>query len=960
LGGAGHIINLMEAPPMIAESMFKLALVQIFGVEQETADKITSLGGLTKGVVGLLQKHFADPTGKLPKALHRSNQRAWKTLELALSGDGWLTKLQRWFARGEDKAVAHQIRAFLEVQCLRELKGQPAEVRQYCLEDLCAAREKKVLENEVDANKVLRLAEKWKAEADPAARLQDDLQAVSQMSRFLYDQGYQHLGWLLGLQVREGSSVLVTAVRYYFRREVETDQQLFQGLTFSKLDQINREQVEGFTQVTDLLGKHGAQLADLLGYQLETLDEVRRSRKSSEAVLHEMQKTRTDVERWSQDARTILVNVENLLRENRDVLDEGLKENKQAMLDLREEMGRQMAAMSEQHRAQCEEFYKPVLAMLEKLQLQSRPIRATDSMSIRSDHERAEVEQLVRQYRKLSPAERRRFPALLNGLGQLEFAVNDFEGAQKTFAEAAEIAPDTRAQALAHFNAFRAALERQPRRFDEALKELLEAVRLDRDSFALFPHDKYEPLRILGAGGFGVTILCRHTKSNAQVAIKAITTDGLGRDVSTVFREAMTLEELHHTCLIRLRDCDFADAAERRPYLIMEYFPGTTLEDHVKTHGPLQGNDFLAVARKVADALAAAHGKNILHRDIKPANLLVRQDGNDWHVCVIDFGLALKQKVLSGASTSSLRHSRTVSGTSIAGTIDYAAPEQMGKLPDVAVGPPADVYGFGKTCYFMLLQTPEPDDREKKRLSEPLRDLLGWCTARLPNNRPQTFRDVLNALDAVAGKSVPVAIAVPVSPRPGAPATPVPTVTPVPPRKQITPPVVLKPVPPPVPPQPKPVPPVVLKPAPEPARGRPHPEPVEGIPLDEVPPVALPPVAPPADVVTVWLVCNPDTPDMLSRFARSARKVGVFFDDKFVGEGDDWYGFKLRLEASPGDHTITLKSRERVRENRGWVEVPVSRAFAVNFPEVGRFDVFFSLGDKMPFRSIGAKVIRRS
>jgi serine/threonine protein kinase len=51
---------------------------------------------------------------------------------------------------------------------------------------------------------------------------------------------------------------------------------------------------------------------------------------------------------------------------------------------------------------------------------------------------------------------------------------------------------------------------------------------------------------------------------------------------------------------------------------------------------------------------------------------------------------------------------RTLAGSSIAGTIEYAAPEQMGKLKGVAVGPSSDVYGFGKTCCFALFGTAQP------------------------------------------------------------------------------------------------------------------------------------------------------------------------------------------------------------------------------------------------------------
>src|SRR5262249_7645299 len=154
-----------------------------------------------------------------------------------------------------------------------------------------------------------------------------------------------------------------------------------------------------------------------------------------------------------------------------------------------------------------------LITMLERLQLEARPVKAGDTLSIRTDLDRRRAEELLDYYRRLPPEQRRARPALLNGLGRLEFAVNDFEGAQKLFREAAAGAPAAAARAEAHYNAYRAALERLPEGRDEALASLLEALKLAPDRFAPFPMADYEPVRVLGAGGFGVTFLARHRLS---------------------------------------------------------------------------------------------------------------------------------------------------------------------------------------------------------------------------------------------------------------------------------------------------------------------------------------------------------------------------------------------------------------------------------------------------------------
>src|SRR5262249_20966835 len=204
--------------------------------------------------------------------------------------------------------------------------------------------------------------------------------------------------------------------------------------------------------------------------------------------------------------------------------------------------------------------------------------------------------------------------------GKLEVAAGDSGAAQCDSAAVAGLVGDGAARAEAHHNAYRAALER--RDWAAALAALREAVRADAARFAPFPFNKYEPVRILGAGGFGVAFLCRHRRLNANVVVKTLPDDGLERDVGAGFAEAQPLRQLAHPAVIRLQDCDFAGDDDTRPFLVMDYFDGATLEDQARKM-PLNAEELIEVARLMASGLHAAHGKNILHRDVKPANVLV-------------------------------------------------------------------------------------------------------------------------------------------------------------------------------------------------------------------------------------------------------------------------------------------------------------------------------------------------
>ena len=183
----------------------------------------------------------------------------------------------------------------------------------------------------------------------------------------------------------------------------------------------------------------------------------------------------------------------------------------------------------------------------------------------------------------------------------------------------------------------------------------------------------------------------------------------------------------------------------------MDYFDGVSLDAYVKEQGLLSPEDMLAVAVPVAEALQGAHAKGIWHRDVKPANLLVRRDGDRLQVKLIDFGLALRPTTLEGKVSTDGPLAHTTVGKSIAGTLHYAAPEQMGQSPGVPVGAYSDVYGFGRTCYYALLEAPDPDDKDKEGLPEPWQKFLRRCTGKKLAHRLADFAAVLAELAALKG-----------------------------------------------------------------------------------------------------------------------------------------------------------------------------------------------------------------
>jgi formylglycine-generating enzyme required for sulfatase activity/serine/threonine protein kinase len=673
-------------------SLSSLALRQL--VEGACAALGVKDGG--EAVVGFLTERFTDHSNRLTKALRQANDNAWKALEIALAGDSLWDRCKAAVATAEDRAFARQVRAFLDATPLPEVARKTA-FRQKCLEELRAARKGQALAvGTPDARQLAQDTAAFARFSDPTSRLDAEWGRVVVMVNGLDRAGYKSLAGLLGQRPAEGSPLLVLAVRYFFRRAVEDDPKLFQGLSFARLEALGEAQEQGFAALSAALTQQGERLEGLLV--------------GTQAVV---------------------------------------VQTHSAVLDLQG----QMQGQGEQVR----QIGQAVQQLLEQHQLQRRELRPGDSLSIRNDNERQLVKQLVARYRALPEADRKEVPALLNAIGKLEVVAGDFDQAQKDFQAVALLDKDNKAQAEAHHNAYLACLEK--RDWSGAGQEFVKAVKLDAKRFAPFAVGKYQPVRILGAGGFGVAFLCKHKYMDAQVVVKTLTLEDLGWDADKVFSEAQVLRQLDHAAIIRISDCGYVDAANKsRPFLVMDYFNGMTLEEQVKKHGAIAVDDLLAVGRQVAEGLQAAHGKGILHRDVKPANLLVRKDGGGWKVKVIDFGLAMPQKVVeTSRKGSTARQKETMVGSSIAGTLDYGAPEQMGRRKE-PVGPYSDVYGWAKTCCYALFRTTQPLMKHWKSVPEPLAELLEKCLEEDPRQRPAGFAEVLKALDTGVAPSAPAAV----------------------------------------------------------------------------------------------------------------------------------------------------------------------------------------------------------
>ena len=257
-------------------------------------------------------------------------------------------------------------------------------------------------------------------------------------------------------------------------------------------------------------------------------------------------------------------------------------------------------------------------------------------------------------------------------------------------------------------------------------------------------NNTYRIESVLGRGGTSEVYKARNEISSRFVAIKALKSEFSGDEgYLTLMRREEEIREIRHDAVVRYSE------NHRTPdghiYLVMDYVQGPDLNALLKAGG-LPATDLLAVAKRVAEGLRVAHGRNIVHRDLSPDNIILR-DGKPDQAVIIDFGIA--KDTNPGAET--------IVGNEFAGKYAYAAPEQLSGNTDAR----SDIYSLGA----LLLATfrgAKPDignnpmevlKRKGEPLPtegvpEPLKSVIDKMTRPLPAERYQSADQLLSALGA--------------------------------------------------------------------------------------------------------------------------------------------------------------------------------------------------------------------
>ena len=228
----------------------------------------------------------------------------------------------------------------------------------------------------------------------------------------------------------------------------------------------------------------------------------------------------------------------------------------------------------------------------------------------------------------------------------------------------------------------------------------LAAARLAQTSTAehaaIHPLSRYEVVSELGSGGMGVVYRGRHLQLGRDVALKLLRNDRHSDDDRKRFdREAKLAASLKspHSVMIY----DYGHSPQGEAFCVMQLLGGLTLQEAVARGGYQPVGRVLSIVRQICDALAEAHGMNLLHRDIKPQNVMLSLDPSvgDW-VVVFDYGLA---KPLEPDSNVYQTSEAIWSGTPM-----YMAPERFRE--PTKLDPRSDLYSIGCIAYYLLAGRP--------------------------------------------------------------------------------------------------------------------------------------------------------------------------------------------------------------------------------------------------------------
>ncbi len=249
-----------------------------------------------------------------------------------------------------------------------------------------------------------------------------------------------------------------------------------------------------------------------------------------------------------------------------------------------------------------------------------------------------------------------------------------------------------------------------------------------------------------------VVELSSHRHFAMKILLPKLATDSAAK--SMLYHEASVGIKMTHPNVIRIQ---YVSNEQTHHYFVMEYFPSGSLKSKlVQKNYDFIRERALSIFKQAATGLAYMNASEWVHRDIKPDNLLVNSAGD---LRIIDFAIA--QRISKPGFFGKLFRGKPV----VQGTRSYMSPEQIRGQP---LDGRADIYSYGATLYELvtyrppfraatqqellqkhIVEKPVPPAEYCPDLTPEFNDLVSKCLAKRPDDRPQSFHEVLKALNQI-------------------------------------------------------------------------------------------------------------------------------------------------------------------------------------------------------------------
>ncbi len=264
---------------------------------------------------------------------------------------------------------------------------------------------------------------------------------------------------------------------------------------------------------------------------------------------------------------------------------------------------------------------------------------------------------------------------------------------------------------------------------------------------------RYELRTVLGEGGLGTVYGGWDPLLSRRVAVKMLKSQALPQTAQAgmpspeelTLHEARAAARLSHPHIVTVFD---AGSSPQGIYIAMEPLHGLDLRQMLRQGWRPSPQEAASLVRRVAEALAYAHGKGVIHCDVKPANIFMVDRRMPK---VLDFGIA---RLARGDGSAILAAS--------IGSPHYLAPEQ---LTQSSIDRRCDVYALGVVLFELLtgrvpytghsmeeisravLKAPQPVACQwAPQAPEGLSAIAARAMARHPDARFASARHLANAL----------------------------------------------------------------------------------------------------------------------------------------------------------------------------------------------------------------------